>query len=269
MAKKRNRYKGGSAATLPQDLFYGSELRYEWITPQLVRATAISDKTLRAEYSRLRAIANKRLKRMQGRPEASSTLERLPDAFPTVRGMDRGQVVQQLNEVTTFLSARRGSLSGIKKSNKQIKKSLAKKGINIPQDQIAKFGSFMNAMKKALGMTRDEYGSEQLADLWDELFQKGKISQNKFEKRVKQVMSDIEQNQKEAFSRSQRAGVNKLLRDHPISTYFDDLALDPKTIKAAEKKNDRAVQNPQNRNARQALTASRRARLARVRNRRK
>lgn len=206
---------------------------------------------------------------MQGRPEASSTLERLPDAFPTVRGMDRGQVVQQLNEVTTFLSARRGSLSGIKKSNKQIKKSLAKKGINIPQDQIAKFGSFMNAMKKALGITREEYGSEQLVDLWDELFQKGKISQNKFEKRVKQVMSDIEQNQKEVFSRSKRAGVNQLLRDHPISTYFDDLALDPRTIKAAEKKTDQKVTRPENRNTRQALTASRRARLARVRNRRK
>ena len=269
MAKKRNRYKGGSAATLPQDLFYGSELRYEWITPQLVRATAISDKTLRSEYSRLRAIANKRLKRMQGRPEASGTLERLPDAFPTVRGMDRRQVVHQLNEVTTFLSARRGSISGIKKSNKQIKKSLAKKGINIPQDQLANFGSFMNAMKKALGIKRGEYGSEQLAELWDELFQRGKISQKKFEKRVKEVMRDIEQNQKEAFSRSQRAGVNKLLRDHPISTYFDDLALDPRTIKAAEKKTDQKVTRPENRNTRQALTASRRARLARVRNRRK
>lgn len=269
MAKKRNRYKGGSAATLPQDLFYGSELRYEWITPQLVRATAVSDKTLRAEYSRLRSIANKRLKRMQGRPEASSTVERLPGAFPTVRGMDRGQVVQQLNEVTTFLSARRGSISGIKKSNKQIKKSLAKKGINIPQDQIAKFGSFMNAMKKALGITREEYGSEQLADLWDELFQKGKISQKKFEKRLKQVMSDIEQNQKEVYSRSKRAGVNKLLRDHPISTYFDALALDPRTIKAAEKKTDQKVTRPENRNTRQVLTASRRARLSRVRNRRK
>ena len=269
MAKKRNRYKGGSEATLPQDLFYGSALRYEWITPQLVRATAISDKTLRAEYSRLRAIANKRLERMAGRPEASGTLERLPDAFPTVRGMDRRQVVHQLNEVTTFLSARRGSISGIKKSNKQIKKSLAKKGINIPQDQIAKFGSFMNAMKKALGITREDYGSEQLADLWEELFQKGKISQNKFEKRVKQVMSDIEQKQKEMFSRSQRAGVNKLLRDHPISTYFDDLALDPKTIKAAERKDNQVIKNPQSRSTRQALTASRRARLARVRNRRK
>lgn len=258
MAKKQQRYKGGSAATLPQDLFYNSELRYEWITPQLERATAVSDKTLRAEYSRLRAIANKRLARMAGRPEASSTLERVPEAFPTVRGMDRGQVVRQLNEVTNFLSARRGSLSGIKKSNKQIKKSLAKKGINIPQDQIAKFGAFMNAMKKALGITRGEYGSEQLAELWQELFDKGKISQSKFEKNVKQVMADIEQQQKEAFTRAQRVKVNDVLRDKPISTYFDDLALDPRTIKAAEKRNER-----------EALTASRRARVSRARRRRR
>lgn len=258
MAKKRNVYKGGNQATLPQDLFVGSALRYEWITPQLERAHAVSDATIRAEYSRLRAIANKRIERMAGRPEAVGSYGKIPDLFPTVRGMGRHEAVQNLNAVVDFLSARRSSLSGIKRSNKQIKESLRKKGLNIPDDQIAKFGSFMNAMKKALGINRGDYGSDQLADLWTELFEKGKISQSKFEKRVKEVMQDIERKQAEEFSRAQRHEVNQAMRDNPISNYFASEALDPRTIKAQERRAERDS----------ALDASRRARSARAKRRR-
>lgn len=256
MAKKRNVYKGGARAR-DYDLF-GPDLRFEWISPQLARATTISDKTLRAEYSRLRSIANKRLQRMEGRPEAAGTYDRLPDQFPKLKGMSRADVVRALGDVSEFLTAKRGSLSGIRESNKQIQESLNKRGINVPQDQIAKFGSFMNAMKKALGISRGEYASTQIAELWTELFQKGKISQSKFEKRVKEVMKDIEQQHKILYERAKRQEVNRVLRDNPINKYFDDIALDPRTISAAERRS--AEQ--------EARAASRRARAGRSRRRR-
>ena len=256
MAKKRNVYKGGARAR-DYDLF-GSDLRFEWISPQLARATAISDKTLRAEYSRLRSIANKRLQRMEGKEEAAGTYDRLPDQFPKLKGMSRADVVRALGDVSEFLTAKRGSLSGIRKSNKQIQESLNERGINVPKDQIAKFGSFMNAMKKALGIARGDYASSQIAELWTELFQKGKISQSKFEKRVKEMMKDIEQQQKELYSRAQRQDVNRVLRDNPINKYFDDIALDPRTVRASDRRS--AEQ--------EARTASRRARAGRSRRRR-
>lgn len=256
MAKKRNVYKGGARAR-DYDLF-GSELRFEWISPQLARATTISDKTLRAEYSRLRSIANKRLQRMEGKPEAAGTYDRLPDQFPKLKGMSRADVVRALGDVSEFLTAKRGSLSGIRESNKQIQESLNERGINVPKDQIAKFGSFMNAMKKALGIARGDYASSQIAELWTELFQKGKISQSKFEKRVKEVMKDIEQQQKELYSRAQRQDVNSVLRDNPINKYFDDIALDPRTVRASDRRS--AEQ--------EARAASRRARAGRSRRRR-
>lgn len=256
MAQRRNVYKGGAKAR-DFDLF-GSDLRFEWISPQLARATAISDKTLRSEYSRLRSIANKRLQRMAGNPEAAGTYERLPDQFPKLKGMSRADVVRALGDVSEFLTAKRGSLSGIRESNKRIQKKLNERGINVPKDQIAKFGTFMNAMKKALSISRGEYGSAQIAELWNELFQKGKISQSKFEKRVKEVMKDIENQQKELFTRAQRMDVNSVLRDNPVNKYFDDLALDPRTIRAAERRDE----------GRESLQASRRARSARARRRR-
>lgn len=258
MAKKRNVYKGGNQATRPEDLFYESPLRYEWITPQLERAHSVSDKIIKSEYSRLRAIANKRIQRMEGRPEAAAGADQRPGQFPSVRGMTRHEAVQQLNKVVDFLSAKRSSISGIKKSNKKIKEALKRKGLNIPDDQIAKFGAFMNAMKKALGINRGEYGSDQLVDLWQELFDKGKISQKQFEKRIKEVMKDIEEERKKDFTRAQRMTVNSTMRDNPISDFFSEEALDPRTVAAIERRDE----------GREALRASRSARLGRARARR-
>ena len=241
MAKKRNTYRGGPYAR-DFDVF-SEDLQYWQISPQLVQAHSISDSQLRQEYTRLRAIANKRLKRMQGRPEAQGTIANMPEQFPTVRGMDRAAVVQALGQVSSFLVARRGSLSGIHHTNKQIQKGLAKKGVRVTAEQLAKFGSFMNATKKALGVARGDYASEQLASLWDDLFKKGKISQKTFEKRVKEIMEEeAARRQAEGLrdtadlTRAERIELNKTLRDTPITSFFDELAIDPRTLSAMDRK---------------------------------
>ena len=257
MAKKRNVYKGGARAR-DYDLFYGAPIPLKSINPQLVYAHAISDKTLRAEYSRLRSIANKRLQRMEGKEEATGTYDRLPDQFPKLKGMSRADVVRALGDVSRFLTAERGSISGIRYSNKKIQQSLKERGIDVPKDQIAKFGSFMNAMKKALGINRGDYASGLVAKLWTELFQKGKISQSKFEKRVKEVMKDIEEQQKELYTRAQRQDVNRVLRDNPINKYFDDIALDPRTVRASDRRSAEQEARAASRHARQKRTFRRR-----------
>lgn len=257
MAKKRNVYKGGTKAR-DYDLFKGSPIQPGQIGPQLIRAHAITDEQLRAEYIRLRAIANKRIKRMEGKPEAEETYAEHAGGFPKVKGMSRSDLVYALGDVTRFLTAERGSLSGIRYTNKKIAKSLERKGIHVPKDQLAKFGSFMNAMKKALGINRGDYASQQIAELWSELFQKGKISQSKFEKRVKEVMRDIEEEQKKLYKRAERREVNKVIRDNPISDYFDDIALDPRTVKAQEGREAEAEARRASRSARQRRTFRRR-----------
>ena len=233
MSKSRNVYRGGTRAR-DFDLFKGSQIQPWMIGPQLIRATAVSDAQLRAEYSRLRSIANKRIQRMEGKPEAQETFSQHSGGFPKVAGMNRSDLVYALDDVTRFLTAERGSLSGIRYSNKKIQKTLASRGISVPRDQLAKFGSFMNAMKKALGVNRGDYASQQIAELWSELFQKGKISQKKFEKRVKEVMREIEEEQKQLYKRAQRSAVNEVLRENPISSYFNDISLDPRTVRAAK-----------------------------------
>ena len=119
MAKSRNVYRGGSRAR-DFDLFKGSPIQPWMIGPQLIRATAISDAQIRSEYSRLRSIANKRIQRMEGKPEAQETYSRHSGGFPKVSGMSRSYLVFALDEVTHFLTAERGSLSGIREKYRQI-----------------------------------------------------------------------------------------------------------------------------------------------------
>ena len=258
MAKTRNVYRGGPRAR-DFDLFKGSPFHPWMIGPNLIRATTISDAQIRSEYSRLRSIANKRIQRMEGKPEAQETFSQHAGGFPKVAGMSRSDLVYALDDVTRFLIAERGSLSGIRYSNKKIQKTLASKGISVPKDQLAKFGSFMNAMKKALGINRGDYASHQIAELWSELFQKGKISKKKFEKRVKEIMRENEEEQKQLYTRAQRSAVNEILRENPISSYFDDISLDPRTVRAA--KTDRNTRASDTRS--EAWKAARRARIKR------
>ena len=254
MAKKQNRYKKGAKAR-DYDLL---TFQIGQLGPQMIRAHAITDEQLRAEYSRLRSVANKRIKRMEGKPEAQETYAEHAGGFPKVKGMSRSDLVYALADVSRFLTAERGSLSGIRYTNKKIAKSLERKGIHVPKDQLAKFGTFMNAMKKALGINRGDYASQQIAELWSELFQKGKISQSKFEKRVKEVMKDIEEEQKKLYKRAERREVNKVIRENPISDYFEDIALDPRTVKAQEGRHVEAEARRASRSARQRRTFRRR-----------
>ncbi len=68
------------------------------------------------------------------------------------------------------------------------------------------------------------------------------------------AVEEIEEEEKQTFTRAQRHEVNKLLRENPIDTYFDELALNPATVKAINKKNTR-----------KALQTSHRARRSRRR----
>lgn len=245
---KRNVYRGGNKATESEKLFT-AQLRYEWINPQLTRAKAISDKTLHEEYSRLRAIANKRIKRMEGRAEAEATYEQYAGGFPSVRGMSREELVYQLGEVTDFLTARRGSLSGIREVNAEIIEELnrprvdpqtgkeERPALNIAPDQLGQFGTFMNKLKKALGIQRGEYASGQLASYWESLMENGKISRKKFNDTIDELLQDLDEER--GVGKEERAAVKTLARSTNLSDYFGALKLDPRTRAAEERKRKR------------------------------
>lgn len=216
------RYKKGAKAR-DLDLF-SPKLPLMFINPQLVKATAISDKTLRQEYTRLRDIAQKRIKRMEGKPEAAGTLANLPEGgFPKLRGMSREDIVYNLMEMADFLSAKRNSISGIRDVNKRISEKLQEKGLDIPKEQLANYGNFMSAFKKALGAEKGSFVSQQLMRFYSETLEKGKMSKTALTKAINKILKEQEEQSKIKYSRSQRMAKNKLIQSGDWSSFFDFL----------------------------------------------
>ena len=224
------RYKKGASAR-DYDLF-GHKLPFYSIHKGLVKAHAVSDETLRSEYTRLRDIAQKRLKRMAGRPEAAETFAQHAAGFPTLKSMTgtpaeiREQVVYALEDVANFLVARRGSMSGIQSTNRQIVQSLAVKGIIVNKEDLKRFGAFMNTMRKLYNLGKGIYGSDQFAELWSRLNESGNISQAQYEKEIKATLAEIGNDKPRIKAESRKLD----------ASFFREEQLNPRTAKALKRK---------------------------------
>lgn len=213
------RYIGGSKAR-SSDVF-NDLLPEEAINPMLLVDPNYSDKLLRQEYTRLRDIAQKRIKRMEGHPEAGETLAQVRGGFPTLKELKkeaagdatqlRESIVYQLGRQRRFLTARRGSLSGVRSVNKQVSKELKKGGINVKEEDLANFGRFMNAMKKAYkykgrkgGKGDRDFASDQFADMWQQLNEKGNVTEKEYKAALKEVLATLEADEDAPSIRSTR-----------------------------------------------------------------
>lgn len=182
------RYKKGSRAR-EEDVYDNSKLQRAWINPQLARAKYPPDNVLRSEYSRLRDIAQKRWKRLKGKPEAEETYMQHPSGFPTLKeiGRSRTELVRALGDLDRFLMSHRGSVSKIHESNKKTIKALRKKGINVTDSDLREYGKFMNRIKKIYGIGDDSLGSDLVADLWSEIKDEGGITADELKRRLDQI----------------------------------------------------------------------------------
>lgn len=224
------RYKKGASAR-DFDLF-GHKLPFYAIQPSLVKAHAVSDETLRSEYTRLRDIAQKRLKRMAGKPEARETYSQHAEGFPKIRELeDRGDLVRALIDVSSFLTARRGSMSGIRETNKQIIRTMADKGITIRKQDLRNYGNFMTAMRKLYHFDRGEYASDQFRDLWIRLNESGSVTQAQYEKEIQETVARINAERPEDQARISASKGKRLNAD-----FFREENLNPRTAKALKRK---------------------------------
>lgn len=197
----RRVYRGGSKAKTSE--IFSATLPEEMIKPSLRYREDIDIRTLQKEYTRMRDIAQKRVKRMEGKEEAQETYEKwVGKGFKTIKEIKasaRGEIelrdllVHNLGRVSNFLSAKMGSLSGIRQRNKEIIEELHKQKIEVPDDDLRKFGTFMNAMKKAYKIPGGSYASEQTARLWHKLNEEGSITKDKFQQEVQSLVQAMEE----------------------------------------------------------------------------
>lgn len=126
----------------------------------------LSIKEARAEYSKLRAVANKRLARLGASEFAESrTYQNWKRGFSSVKSISGDNIYKALSEVEYFLGLKTGTVSGARSAQKAFIQSMHERGYGfINKKNAAEFGEFMREVKKH----KDYKGrdSEQLVDLY-------------------------------------------------------------------------------------------------------
>lgn len=144
-------------------------------------------KEIRAEYSELRKIANKRIKRAQAKGELMD-VEQFRTTNSIMSGADSNvNLVKSYNEVVKFLNSKRSTAKGREEIRKKTRETLQKLGYQgITEENDKLFGEFMNEWRakyeQDTTVGKKLFGdSEQAAEFFDrisERINRGEIERN-------------------------------------------------------------------------------------------
>lgn len=143
-----------------------------------VSPTVFTPKEARAEYARLRKIANKRIQRLQASEYAGSDAA-LTGAFPALpaplKGKDAGKddklIYRSLQDVAFFVSKKTSTIQGIREAEKKALKTLHEHGYDfVTKKNIREFGEFWREVKTHSDAKK--YDSETIVQMFKDAKQK-------------------------------------------------------------------------------------------------
>lgn len=240
----RNRYRGGGKARSGYDIT-SSDLPFYDINARLATAEKYTTALMKSEYTRMRDIAQKRLKRLAASDEGKFIAQMHPDGFPKLSQMSkavdpftgkkdvsRKELAASLKELVNFLTAERSAVSNVKKTVKKTRESIKKStGVDVPKEQLANYGRFINKLKKELGLDQFKYDAKYVVAAWSDLQNKGKISKKDLTKAVLDVMVDLKltDDPKEDKKKAERVA-------HKVDRFFDLDKLDKRTVSGLKRR---------------------------------
>lgn len=127
-----------------------------------------SEKEARKEYSRLRNIVVKRLKRIQEvEPDAKVLNRWAPESFKPLKEVKNiRELSHLLSDVSYLVNAKTASLTGRKEIKKQTIEALQEQGIDIDSKDLKRYGDFM-ALVREFALDR-LYDSERAGTIFSE-----------------------------------------------------------------------------------------------------
>lgn len=158
------------------DLKYGDRFTY---TSYQELAKVATDREIRKEYTRLRDIAQKRVKRL-GASEFSKgkAYQRNKNGFLTIAQMTENGTLKrsvfsnEIKKLVNFLSANTSTVSGSRQAQEKAISSLRNRGYDfVDEGSIYDFGDFMEQFRAEYG--RNARGSEEAAEFFETMEQKG------------------------------------------------------------------------------------------------
>ena len=153
----------------------------------VARATRDDLSALRSEYTRMRDVAQKRIKRLQASEfnQAKAVLER-PEGFPKLKELRPEDLPYAMNELYRFLHAKTSTVSGQRSRMMKTIKTFAEAGIQITEKEYPTFIKVLESLRKQKLM----YDSEHVKQVTEAMLSTNKVDKRLWtsRKRLKAIM---------------------------------------------------------------------------------
>ena len=145
---------------------------FDWYTPSNLKAMLEGDKELssqvRKEYTRLRDVAQKRLKRLKAAGyEDTEGYKRNVVHYPKLKDVKtKSELAQRLSDLSRFIRSELSTVSGIKERERKTLESLSEHGYDfVNEGNLSDFGDFMEQYRDQL--LDMEYDSGDAAEVYE------------------------------------------------------------------------------------------------------
>ena len=143
----------------------------EFYIPAAIRYNYLSIQEARAEYSRLRSAAVKRLQRLAGTEGEHYSAFRMygKEGFPSLpKNASASEVGRALADVYHFLEMKSSSIGAIRAAQREAIKTLQERGYGfINKGNIREFGEFMEAARRQKVASDNRGGSPVIVELYE------------------------------------------------------------------------------------------------------
>ena len=187
---------------------------FSWYTPSNLKAMLEGKKELQAqvrkEYSRLRDIAQKRLKRLEKAGFSETEVyKKNVSHYPTLKEIKtKSELAQRLSDLSRFIRSSQSTVQGIRERRQKTLESLHDHGYNFVNEQnLNEFGAFMDDYRaNKLDM---EYDSGDAAELFS-VAEKHQIDPQDLEKDFEHYLDNLEELKKLRRSKKRRGSAKEL-----------------------------------------------------------
>ena len=127
--------------------------------------------TMRAEYTRMRDVAQKRLHRLEKAFPESKAVQSHPQGFPKLKSLDPRDFPKAFSELAKFVRAKGSTVTGQKQIKEKTIKTWQDQGLNLNQknyDKVIKILEEMRRRKIVYGSDKAVELAESMIDLDDQ-----------------------------------------------------------------------------------------------------
>ncbi len=197
-----------------------------WYTPSEIKAKLEAggslEREVRKEYTRLRDISQKRLKRLAaaGYTDTDIYKKNVSHYLKLKDIKTKSELAQRLSDLSRFVASSQSTVKGLKEREKKVLQTLKKSGYRyVNESNLSDFGEFMEYYRDA--MYDMEYDSGDVADLYT-VVEKNKLDPEKVKEDFDFWLENIEDAKKIRKAKRRTGKTSEVLEELISKVYKED-----------------------------------------------